>query len=119
MPLERQDGCISIFALRPPLRTYLCAWTFDAFECVRRTTSHGVPIEFYVRKESANVDHIPKLADAELKIVKFDESWCLPSLPPDRLQAAVVSRFHFSSMDNCGLVIVSDSSLASRLPTMR
>jgi hypothetical protein len=108
MPLERQDGCISVFAPTRPLQTYLCAWTFDAFECVRRTTSRGVPLEFQVPKESANVDHIP-----ELKIVEFKESWCSSSLPPDRLQVTLVPRFHFSPMENCGLVIVLDSSLAT------
>jgi hypothetical protein len=73
----------------------LYAWTFDAFECVRRKTSRGVPTEFYVPKESANVDHIPELANAELKIVEFEGSWGGPSFWPDRLQIALVSRVHF------------------------
>jgi hypothetical protein len=114
MPPERQDGCINIFA-----PTALCAWTFDAFDCVRRTTSRGVLTELYVPKESTNVNHIPELAGAVLKIVGFEESWCGPSLPPDRPQVAFVSCFHFSAMQNCGLIIVSESSLAKCVPAMR
>jgi aminopeptidase N len=67
MLLERQGGPICIFAPTPSLPTYLFAWTFDAFECTRRTTSRGVPIEFYAPRESANIDHIPELVDAEVK----------------------------------------------------
>jgi aminopeptidase N len=90
MPLERQDGCMSIFAPTPPLRTSLCAWTFDVFERARRMTSCGVPIEFYMPKGFANVYRIPELADVQLKIIEFEESWCGPSLPPNRLQVALV-----------------------------
>jgi aminopeptidase N len=119
MPLEREDGCIRIFPPTLPLRAYLCAWTFDGFECFRRTTSRGIPIEFYVPKESANVDHIPELADMELKIVEFGEPWCGPSLQLDGLQVVVVPCFNFSAMESCALIIVSDSSLATRVPAMR
>jgi hypothetical protein len=97
----------------------LCAWTFSVFECVRRTTSGGVPTELYVPKESANVNHIQELADPELKIVEFEESWCGPSFRPDRLQIALVPRVHFSVMQSCRLINVSDNSMASRVPAMR
>jgi aminopeptidase N len=72
-----------------------------------------------VPKESANVDHIPELADAALKIVAFEESWYGPSLPPDRLYVALVPCFHFNAMENCGLIAVLGSSLARRLRVMR
>jgi aminopeptidase N len=81
--------------------------------------SRGVPTEFYVPKESANVDHIPDLADAELKITESEESQCGPSLPPDRLQIALIPHFHFSAMQNCSLIISSDNSLARRAPAIR
>jgi hypothetical protein len=97
----------------------LCAWTFDAFECVRRTTSCGVPTELYVPKESADVDHIPELADAELKTVESEGFWRGPSFQPARLQIALVPHVHFSVMQSCRLIIVSDNSLARRVPTMR
>jgi hypothetical protein len=59
------------------------------------------------------------LADAELTIVEFDEFSCGPSLPPDRLQVALILRFHFSPMDNWGLIIVLDSPLARPVQAMR
>jgi hypothetical protein len=71
-----------------------------------------------VQKEPADVDHIPEFAHSELKIVKCEDSWCLPSLLPDRLQFAVVPRFHFSLMENCGLIIASDGSLARLVRAM-
>jgi aminopeptidase N len=119
MPMERQDGPIHIFAPTPPLPTYLFAWTFDRFECVRRTTSRGVPIEFYAQSDSANLDLVAELADAEVKIVEFEECWCGQPLPPGRLQIAFVPRFCFSAMENYGLIILSDSAVAKRIPAMR
>jgi hypothetical protein len=98
---------------------YLCDWTLDAFEHVRRTTHRDVPIEFYVLKESANVDHILELADVESKIVGFEEPWRDPLLPPDRLQVALVPRFHSSAMENCDLIIALDSPLARCVLAMR
>jgi hypothetical protein len=85
----------------------------------RRTTSRRVPIPFYVLKESENVDHILEWADAELKIIEFEEPWCGRSLPPDHLQVTLVPRFHFSRMKNCVLIIVSDSSRSRRVPAIR
>jgi hypothetical protein len=72
-----------------------------------------------VPKESANVDHIPELADAELKIVEFEEFWCGTSFRPDRLQIALVPRVEFSVMQSCRLIIVSDNPLERTVPAMR
>jgi aminopeptidase N len=100
MPFERQDGSVHVFAPTPPLPTYLFAWTFGAFKCIQRTTSRGVPIEFYVPRDSENFDCVQELADAEVKIVEFEESWCGRPLPPTRLQVAFVPRFAFGAMEN-------------------
>jgi aminopeptidase N len=123
MPAESSRACgdeqIVVFATTPPLPTYLYCWVFDDFLSCSRSTSRGVRVNFYLPRGSPNLPLMESLADAECRIIDFEEEWCGFPFPPPLMQVAIVPRFYFAGMENYGLIVICEEALARRTPEMR